>query len=780
MRLGGGFSRLPRVHAGDVADRSPCAPASDTALSSDVSAESFASHSGPSAHLRPIDGAYSDGDPKGQRIRCILFGSHVVAGIVYLCWRLTVFNPHALLMSTVFYGVELVGFFGSLLLFFVTFKRRVRTPRPPCEGLAVDVFITTRNEDMDLVRRTVVAAMAIRYPHETWLLDDGNRPAFQALADELGCRYLARHENRGAKAGNLNNALMHSRGDFVALLDADHCADPILLDRLLGYFDDPLVSLVQTPQDYYNLNSFQHGRGRHSKLIWHEQSGFHHVEQPGRDYHDAATLCGCSCVLRRAHLDQIGGFPEQTVTEDMHVAVKLQKLGLKTVYHDEPLAFGIAPPDLFGFLVQRLRWGEGNMQVCRIERLPFARRLTWRQNLSYLLLGFAYIDAWRKLILYFAPIGTLITGVSPVFGRPPEFALFITPYLCSGALAYWEFYGGFGRLLRTEAYAMARLAASLLATWGLFRRNIRFRVSQKRLMGRTSVMLALPQFVILLAGLYAIGHAAADLSMAGNFAELPWDVATALMLLVAYHCWLAAFVLLEAGRAAKTNEPSYRFDLCFPIRLNIHRSSSIAWTSLIWLHGARMRIPAGFSLPARCVTVELFLPGKTVKTVASAERVAPDFIELQFHWTNLAQRDQLDQMLHAGRWHRVVTGRHEVSLSPLERIGLLSPSAERTREAHVEWEPMLVRSRDVARDLQLAYLRATRTRQAEIILFERMDGPIEVAHSRIVPLAGRRFLAGGPALTPLIDEIALECCGGVRRQMHVLQSEVQRVDRMPA
>ena len=729
---------------------------------------------------RPIDRAYSDDNPNGQRIRITLLGSHVLAGMAYLCWRLTAFNPREPLISTVFYGVELVGFFGSLLLFFVTFKRRVRAPRPPRDGLVVDVFITTRNEDLDLVRRTVVAAMAIRYPHETWLLDDGNRPAFQALADELGCRYLARTENRGAKAGNLNNALLHSRGEFIALLDADHCADPILLDRLLGYFDDPLVSLVQTPQDYYNLNSFQHGRSRYSKLIWHEQSGFHHVEQPGRDYHNAATLCGCSCVLRRAHLDRIGGFPEETVTEDMHVAVKLQKLGLKTVYHDEPLAFGIAPPDLLGFLIQRLRWGEGNMQVCRIERLPFARALTWRQNLSYLLLGFAYIDAWRKLILYLAPIGTLITGVSPVFGRPPEFALFITPYLCSGALAYWEFYGGFGRLLRTEAYAMARLAASLLATWGLFRQNIRFRISPKRLMGRTSMVLALPQLVILVAGLYAIGHAAADWSMAGNLGGLPWDVATALILLVAYNCWLAAFVLLEAGRSAKTNEASYRFDLCFPLRLNIHRSNSVAWTSLIWLHGARLRIPAGFSRSAKFVTVELFLPGKTVTTNASVVHVAPEFIELQFHWASLAQRDQLDQILHAGRWHRVVTGRHEVSLSPLERIGLLSPCAERTPAARGEWEPLLVRSHDGARGFQLAFARALQTKQAEIILFQRTDGPIEVAHSRIDALVGQVVLAGRSAQTPLVDEIALECCGGFRRQMHVVQFEAPQVDWMPA
>jgi cellulose synthase/poly-beta-1,6-N-acetylglucosamine synthase-like glycosyltransferase len=728
---------------------------------------------------RPIDQAFGESDPASKRVRTALIALYVLTGVVYLSWRLTVFNPDAFWVSALFYAIELGGFLGSLLLFFVTFLRRTRTPRPAPKGLSVDVFVTTHNEDLDLVRRTVVAAIALRYPHVTWLLDDGDRSQFRALAAELGCHYLARAGNQGAKAGNLNNALTHSHGEFVALFDADHCADPLFLDRLLGYFDDPLVAFVQTPQDYYNLNSFQHGRGREGKLIWHEQSGFHHVEQPGRDYHDAATLCGCSCVLRRSHVEKVGGFPEETVTEDMHLAVKLQKRGLKTVYHDEPLAFGVAPPDLIGFLVQRLRWGEGNMQVCRIEHLPFARGLTRSQNLNYLLLGFAYFDSWRKLAFYVAPIGTLITDIAPVFGVPHEFILFFVPYLCCGIITYWELYAGFGRVLRTEAYAMARLGSGLLATWGLFRRRIHFRVSSKRLVSRSALPLALPQAAIFLGGLFAIGVAALHYYeyRAGLWLpSTPFEIVAALVILVGFNCLLALFVLIEAARSARTNEPDYRFDLCLPVRLTAHQESVVGWTSTVWLRGARLPIPESFDRTATFVAVELFIPGGSVKTTARVNLVGRNELELQFNWGSLSERDRLDQTLHAGRWHRVVTGRHEASISPLEKFGLRPAPRERWPEGRSIWEPILVRHLMSPQDLRLAYLRGGRS---EILLFEAADGLVEVAADRARSLTGQRFALGERADTPLLDETALESRGGARHRLRAVEFQEKSIVFMP-
>ena len=107
------------------------------------------------------------------------------------------------------------------------------------------------------MRETVRAAVAVRHPHRTYLLDDGNSPEMRAMAAAEGAGYIVRDaawapKARHAKAGNLNNALLRTAGLFVLVLDADQIPLPDSLDRTLGHFRDPRVAFVQTPQWFYN------------------------------------------------------------------------------------------------------------------------------------------------------------------------------------------------------------------------------------------------------------------------------------------------------------------------------------------------------------------------------------------------------------------------------------------------------------------------------------------------------------------------------------------------
>ena len=106
--------------------------------------------------------------------RLLITFLYITAGLAYLTWRLTVFNNEAMLFSIVFYMAELYGFIMSFLVIFMAWKTKIRLPEQPEKGLSVDVFITTYNEPLRVIRRTALAAMRIVYPHETWLLDDSN------------------------------------------------------------------------------------------------------------------------------------------------------------------------------------------------------------------------------------------------------------------------------------------------------------------------------------------------------------------------------------------------------------------------------------------------------------------------------------------------------------------------------------------------------------------------------------------------------------------------------
>ncbi|GEP28461.1 hypothetical protein CLE01_30590 [Cryobacterium levicorallinum] len=180
--------------------------------------------------------------------------------------------------------------------------RDCKPAAPAAPDLTVDVFITTYNEPVELVRRTAHAARGIRYPHATWILDDGNRLSMRETADQLGVGYITRGADwqdrpLHAKAGNLNNALMSTGGEFLLILDADQVPLPQILDHTLGYFAEPTVALVQTPQVFENVTACD-PLGSQAPL-------FYGPIQQGRDGWNAAFFCGSNALVRRDALMQL-------------------------------------------------------------------------------------------------------------------------------------------------------------------------------------------------------------------------------------------------------------------------------------------------------------------------------------------------------------------------------------------------------------------------------------------------------------------------------------------
>lgn len=182
-------------------------------------------------------------------------------------------------------------------------SRQRKSPPPARPGLSVDIFITTYNESVDLVRGTAIASRAITYPHKTWILDDGARAEMRELASEVDVGYITRSEAwkdrpRHAKAGNLNNALMITEGEFLLVLDSDQVPKPEILDHVLGYFDDERVAFVQTPQVFENVTS--------GDPLGSQAPLFYGPIQQGKDGWNAAFFCGSNAVLRREALMQLG------------------------------------------------------------------------------------------------------------------------------------------------------------------------------------------------------------------------------------------------------------------------------------------------------------------------------------------------------------------------------------------------------------------------------------------------------------------------------------------
>lgn len=352
--------------------------------------------------------------------------------------------------------------------------------------LRIAVLITTFNEAHEILLPTVAAAVALQPSHDTWVLDDGDRLWVRDLATSLGARYMARAEHGHAKAGNLNHALDYLDVDLVAVLDADHVVMPEFLTHTLGYFADPKIAVVQTPQDFYNLDSFEHDRNRswfwrdRRRTSFNEQRLFYRALQPGKNRWGAAFWCGTNAVVRLSALREVGGVAFETVTEDIHTSLRMHRKGWQTVYHNEVLAHGLAARDANQYQSQRLRWGTGAMQLLHSEHPLSGRGLTLGQRIAYGATILGWFEAWRTLGYVLIPLAVVFTGANPIHAPAVVFLVVFGSTFLLQRLALALLSRGYAPLGMATLFEFVRMQTTIKATLAYLRPGERpFQVTAK-------------------------------------------------------------------------------------------------------------------------------------------------------------------------------------------------------------------------------------------------------------------------------------------------------------
>ncbi len=417
----------------------------------------------------------------------VRFGTHLIvvaalaASLVYIVWRwgFTLDGP-SMWLGAPLAVAETYGLVMLALLAFSCWRIARREVPAPLTGREVAVLVATFNEPEDVLRPTVVGAMAIRndVAPQVWVLDDGGRPWVRLMCEELGVRYLSRPApRRHAKAGNINHALQHVEAEFIVTLDADHVPRPELLERMLGYFADDGVAVVQAPQHFYN-RGFQHPRD-HDDPLRNEQSIFFDAICRGKDRHNAAFWCGCPSVIRREALVSVGGVATDTVVEDAHTSMRLQAAGWQIVFHPEVMALGIAPEEIGAFLVQRGRWAKGSLQMLRHDPPMFKRGLTWSQRLEYTASCMHFLEGPQRLLGFLIPPIVLISGIAPIDAGPLLYAALFIPQILLVPLASRALTRGRYGLIEGERFAVARMTPYLKAMAALLGGRGGFQVTPK-------------------------------------------------------------------------------------------------------------------------------------------------------------------------------------------------------------------------------------------------------------------------------------------------------------
>lgn len=266
----------------------------------------------------------------------------------------------------------------------------------PKTGLRV-AFITTfvpGSEPLELLDNILPAMRNAEYPHETWLLDEGDDPEARKICRKYSVNYFSR-KNMGyynrepghrfaakTKGGNHNawyDAVGHEY-DIVAQIDTDFIPRDDYLIKTLGYFNDPDVAFVGTPQIYGNdmFSGVARGAGE-------QNFTFYGPILRGLGGREGCVMLGANHVVRVSALKQIGYYHAH-LTEDLITSMTLHSRKFKSIYVAEPLAIGEGPSTWKDFFNQQMRWAHGSFDILFHHTARLTKLMSKRQGLYYTLM----------------------------------------------------------------------------------------------------------------------------------------------------------------------------------------------------------------------------------------------------------------------------------------------------------------------------------------------------------------------------------------------------------
>jgi cellulose synthase (UDP-forming) len=298
-------------------------------------------------------------------------------------------------------------------------------PPPARAGLSVDVFMPVYDEAVELVEASLHAAIAMRYPHRTYLLDDAHDPRFAQLAARLGAGYLTRDGHTDAKAGNVNAALAQTSGEFVTVFDVDHVPARDFLDAVLGAFADPRIAFVQGAVAFHNRADSLVARATIEQAY-----DVYGPTSMGMHGCGAAPVWGSHTTFRRAALDSIGGY-QPGLAEDLHTSIRLHAAGWRSAYLPSMHASGLVPSDLRAFTMQQRKWSRGVFAILLEVYPQVLGTLTWPQQIAYLVRSTYYLIGPLFAVHAMLAVYTLLFGSDAAIAGFAEYLLRALPLVAA-------------------------------------------------------------------------------------------------------------------------------------------------------------------------------------------------------------------------------------------------------------------------------------------------------------------------------------------------------------
>jgi cellulose synthase/poly-beta-1,6-N-acetylglucosamine synthase-like glycosyltransferase len=271
--------------------------------------------------------------------------------------------------------------------------------------------------EMYVVERLLESVTGLDYPRhllEIQVLDDSTdetvRIARAAVEKHkqrgFDIQYIHRADRTGFKAGALENGMRVAKGQLVAIFDADFMPKPDCLRKMVDFFTDERIGMVQMRWGHINANYSLLTRIQEVLL-----DGHFVVEQASRNRTGAFfNFNGTAGMWRREAIEWSGGWQHDTLTEDTDLSFRAQLMGWKFVYlldEDTPAEL---PVEMNAFKAQQRRWAKGLVQVGLklMPRLWKHPQLTFQQKVELFFRLFGNCAAMLLIVLSILHIPVLM------------------------------------------------------------------------------------------------------------------------------------------------------------------------------------------------------------------------------------------------------------------------------------------------------------------------------------------------------------------------------------
>jgi len=328
---------------------------------------------------------------------------------------------------------------------------------------AFSIVVPVKNEER-VIDRLLDSLSTLKYPQnkkEIIIVEDGSTDK----TNDICMNYAKEHDNvkilhktlSNGKPSALNFGLAQAKGDIVAIFDADNVPANDALSAVVEYFEDPKVAAVQG-----RTASINPKENMLTQFISYEEAVWCEAYLRGKDVLNLFVHLKGSCqFIRREVLEQLQGFDEGVLSEDMEISARLIENDYKIRYASDVVAFQESPSNLKTLFKQRTRWFRGTMEVAfkygrlmtKLNRINFDAETTLfapfiliASLTPYLAAFWAFSTFWSldviwSLVLQFGILTTsltmLICGIALIYVSKPRKvqSLLWLPFV----YCYWSF-----------------------------------------------------------------------------------------------------------------------------------------------------------------------------------------------------------------------------------------------------------------------------------------------------------------------------------------------------